>query len=720
MYLNRPVVRLAPDAMVFINGELFVPVGTPPSAAAAARESNFSGGTLEKSIYNSITQITINASIESTPNTCSIALADPRTGAVPWFLNDTIANFGPMAEVQVYMKGRFLSEGSPAYYPVFWGMVSTITKSYSSGIHTLQVDCVDMLRWWQVTYSNVSPSFVDSQHLPGISPQIWSSIYYNMTPHEIIMSLAQISWRNMFASFDDVATRGFSSQLKNNPDFTGNLEDILNYWRQRFSTLATRVRIVGLKDIKGSELKDDAVSGSSVRQSGGYPHRPNEGSQNTAQNVVAPFTLTPEQEQNLIDEISRYQPYEVIGVSGLVESSYRTRLEIAQEVSSLINFEFYQDVNGEIIFKPPLWNLDVRKNKPVSVIENTDVIEASISDSESEVRATRIDFFGSYFGPFGSQYENKYFQPRATVIDYNLAKQFGIRPMEKTSTLTRTKESCFIYGITEMDKANMRRFSSTMSIPLRPELRLGFPIYVPYQDAFHYIYGLTHTVDFSGMSARTSLSLVATRRRYRRKDLDPALNEGEVKPNDERQAVTKEFQTEERAPDDSVVETPRSSINNVREGEIPDQNTITDSNVQTDHAQLDQLGREQKDESLAVTKATVVGLWSDVNTNTDTTTETSRPIADEAGYEVYGGFKYGRGLKVTATGNITDEDITSEFFEDSEPRDAQNSKEDPPEDEQPISQKNPNEFDPTNPTNPVGRALRLEDLSPDSSTGGSS
>src|SRR5262249_46800416 len=67
------------------------------------------------------------------------------------------------------------------------------------------------------------------------------------------------------------------------------------------------------------------------------------------------------------------------------QSEYQTKLELANAAKEAIGFEFYMDVDGSIVFKPPFYNLDVLPNKPVSWIQDIDIIDFDVSSSESEV-----------------------------------------------------------------------------------------------------------------------------------------------------------------------------------------------------------------------------------------------------------------------------------------------------------------------------------------------
>ena len=46
------------------------------------------------------------------------------------------------------------------------------------------------------------------------------------------------------------------------------------------------------------------------------------------------------------------------GNVNLFESSYTSKLDIARAAATAVGYEFYQDVDGDLVFKPPLYNMD--------------------------------------------------------------------------------------------------------------------------------------------------------------------------------------------------------------------------------------------------------------------------------------------------------------------------------------------------------------------------
>ena len=62
----------------------------------------------------------------------------------------------------------------------------------------------------------------------------------------------------------------------------------------------------------------------------------------------------------------------------LIQKQILTKLEIATEIKTRSDYEFYQDVDGNFIFKPPFYNLNVKGIQPYTFLP-TDIISYSSS-----------------------------------------------------------------------------------------------------------------------------------------------------------------------------------------------------------------------------------------------------------------------------------------------------------------------------------------------------
>ena len=146
-FKNRGVIKLAPDALVYISGDLKTEVITP----ANTKDVSFNDGISTLSIQNNVDPPgSSNASIEIiTPiygegSKYWIIFRDGDTGKkiswVPWIV--------PMMEVKIFLKGRFMVGDSPRYYPAFWGFITNVEENYSGGVYKINLSCADMLHWW--------------------------------------------------------------------------------------------------------------------------------------------------------------------------------------------------------------------------------------------------------------------------------------------------------------------------------------------------------------------------------------------------------------------------------------------------------------------------------------------------------------------------------------------------------------------------------------------
>jgi len=484
----RPTVAHAPDALVYINGEMDI-LGCP----RCRRRFD---------LNKYVTSVQVDLNIDSPPGSASINLSLPRHTIDDFYFEGTPL-ITPMMEVEIYMKGFFLLEGVPQYYPTFWGLVTEVEDSYSAGEHTVSINCADILKWWELCRMNINPAWTSA--VPNIGGRnLFGNVFYGMNPYDVIWSLAQQSFGDVVVGSGSLVS--VYKEKAQKQTFNTALADIMLYWTERFSRIRNRLLLYGTQGVavRGDTLfmryqKRGAQSGKPfasavVRTANGG----NKGSQMvfdpTDENVVAFRTQ-----------------FMNAGQVNFWQSEYQTKLEIAMAAKEAIGFEFYMDVDGSIVFKPPFYNLDVLGNKPVSWIQDIDIIDWSLSDSDSEV-VTQVQIQGSFGGniDYGMSEETT---PFTSVTDYHLLRKYGWRPQTFNSEFMGSPQLMFYAGLDLMDRYNARRFGGTINIPCRPELRLGFPVYVAPKDQIWYIQGLSHNVQMGGR-AQTTLTLTAKREKF--------------------------------------------------------------------------------------------------------------------------------------------------------------------------------------------------------------
>jgi hypothetical protein len=214
---------------------------------------------------------------------------------------------------------------------------------------------------------------------------------------------------------------------------------------------------------------------------------------------------------NMNNMIPFYHEVSQWGSVKLFESSYESKMDIAQKVCEVTQFEFYQDVDGDLVFKPPLYNIDTSSSR-VYRIEDIDIISATYS--EKEPTATYVTAKGGHFRnmALGSGLENEW-GVQGQYIDYRLVAQFGWRPYSFETMYFTSARAMFFAGVNRLDRVNAGRTSANITIPIRPEMRPGYPIYIPYLDVHYYVVGFNHAYSAGGQCT-TTLQCEAKRAKF--------------------------------------------------------------------------------------------------------------------------------------------------------------------------------------------------------------
>jgi hypothetical protein len=484
----RPTVVTAPDALVYLNGDIQV-AGCPD----CNRVFDFN---------KYITSIQVDLNVDSVPGSASISLAVPRH-TIDDFYFDGNPVITPMMEIEIYAKGYYLLEGIPQYYPIFWGLVTEVNDNYSGGAHTVSINCADILKWWELCKMNVNPALTTA---PGKGLSLFGNTMSGMNPYDIIFSLAQQSFGDVVVGTGSlIATHKEQAQKST---FDVALSDLMLYWQSRFSKIRNGLLLYGTN---GVAVRGDTLYSAyaQVASAGGVPP------QNYVANAIRNANGGSDQGQMVFDPtapgvVAFRNNYSNIGVN-LWQSEFQTKLELAQAAKESIGFEFFMDVDGSVVFKPPFYNLDVLSNKPVSWIQDIDIIDWDFSESEAEV-VTQVQMQGSFAGAIDLGVSTE-LTPYTSVTDYHLLRKYGWRTQTYNSEFLSDPQLMFYQGLDLLDRLNSRRHRGTVNIPMRPELRLGFPIYVAPKDQVWYVTGISHNIAF-GSRATTTVTLTAKRTKF--------------------------------------------------------------------------------------------------------------------------------------------------------------------------------------------------------------
>lgn len=487
---RRPYLVLAPDVFISIQGETSV-IG----CGECRREIN---------LNKYLTAVTTNAAVDAVPGDASIALSIPDNDINNFFINGQFL-VSPMMEIEVYSKGYYTIGGFPQYYRIFWGLISSVTRAWSNGVTTININCKDILRWWQLTNITINPAFTESIGTSAGTHQLFKNQFAGQNPYTVITRLAQESWGDFSlttGSFNQNFRPEKGDESRVIGDFT---KDIMAYWQLKFSNIWNNLVLFGSsgqayvfnqtdRNVKAGALTNRIFA--------------EEARLNKINNQTSSFQLQPNELAAYKKEIAKAGDIE------LTQADTRPKLSVAMDARDQMgNFEFYCDTTGDIIFKPPFYNLNVIPNKPVSWIQDFEIIDDSVSESEDQV-ITHITSSGNAFGGTTDMGINdEITTPRTGVYDLHLLRQYGWRRYDHSVEWAGNPVKLYFHLYDLMDRMNAKRSYGSVTIPLRPEIRMGFPIWFPKYDSFFYVSGVSHSYSAGGQ-ATTNLTLTAKRSKF--------------------------------------------------------------------------------------------------------------------------------------------------------------------------------------------------------------
>jgi len=282
-------------------------------------------------------------------------------------------------------------------------------------------------------------------------------------------------------------------------------KDIMAYWQLKFGNMWNNLVLYGTS---GRAYTFEGLPGNVNPMKIAYAIFEQEAKELNLNEATAYFKIKPH-------EIAAFKrDYTKAGEVDFFQNDTMTKLEVALQARDQAGqYEFYCDTTGDIIFKPPFYNLNVIPNKPVSWIQDFEILDESISDTESQVY-THVVSHGNAFGGVDAYGLNTDITtPRTGVIDWHLLRRYGWRKWDLQVEWAGNAKKLFYHCLDALDRSNVRRISGNITIPMRPELRMGFPVWVPSHDSFYYVSGISHQYSVGGQ-ATTTVTLIAKRSKF--------------------------------------------------------------------------------------------------------------------------------------------------------------------------------------------------------------
>jgi hypothetical protein len=485
-----------------------------------------------------------------------------------------------MMAVQVFAKGYYFgNDGSTLFRRVFKGIVSHISMADDGKMLSIQVQCNGTLRMLELMQVELAPAVISNSPM-GTVPTKTNLAYCNPYLMIVDMFLRRISTEGYYIGTVNQNNPAFGAEIKNSSDAYNQavLAGFVPKWQSILDGLKKDVHFYGVTykepalndptkltnlslvyetqdDNKKGAANDKIPSLNETQQLGALaltqiaplPTVATGTVQTTAPSSNAPFPA-----------IRQYLPDMEIASIQLLNGKIVNRLDEVRQVLHAILYEGYQDVDGKIIFKPPLYNLDVANdnigtatttvpaansggagatlpnsstsnggasqansateitaaNNPF-VIYLSEIITEQETEDEAAVRVTRMTVRGNWEPSFQFAGSEDYLLETVEYIDIPKLQKFGLRETPTQSVgwfRDGDKYGLFAYAVSETIRANRGYRTYTCTIPMRPELKLGFPVFLPHRDMYGYVKSIQLQYNQGGAATMT-VTLDALRRR---------------------------------------------------------------------------------------------------------------------------------------------------------------------------------------------------------------
>jgi hypothetical protein len=535
---ERDIVKTAPDIVVYIEGRPYL-INYFINSQDAKNQSD--GNYTIVNFNDFIDSFAVSYDVDNLIPSGSISMFVPnnfkRLFQAPAGGENILET---MMEVQVFAKGYFPSpRGNTLYYRVFKGMISNIVYN-DMGTHlAISISIAGTMRFLELMQIDLAPAITSN------SPQNYLTAFQNsMAGMDPYKQLADVFMRSVTPAgfqLNSIQQATLKTGQANTSDWAKVVhDDYILRWQARLVNIVRDVRILGY-DMKHSPItttqdpyllpnvlsiqEADAkgnLDPDLIRQRGDRMTKEAPGKTRSDPNMF-------------INIMRRYLPDMQIGSIKLLDGKITSRIDRIRVLLNLILFEGFQDMDGAIVFKPPFYNLDVTNvgnlnpntpapNASYYFTDTTNPFVVYLSEIESEtetedehgIKATRVAFRGDWLTNFHFNSETgATLMPTVDHIDIAKLIKFGLReePARQIPFVqSNDTKTLYAYATSELNRANRSYRTYSITIPLRPELHLGFPMYFPHKDMYGYIKSIS--INYQQSSAATmSVTLDTIRKR---------------------------------------------------------------------------------------------------------------------------------------------------------------------------------------------------------------
>lgn len=549
---HRTVESWTPDAIVQFNGDT-----TLPGCPECKNRIDFS------SFINSVNT---GCSVSGVPS-CSINFTIPKSyGDLVYKDGEFILTTG--IEINVYYRGFFktaeltapgdeielqLEEGGSEtillnevearpYYPVFHGFISGVSVNYADNAYKVSISARPMISLWDNQFVNENQGYfaADPKEARG-NINLQGHVYTNMTAHQIIYDL-----------FRDAGgtAQGTNFVLQQKSNLLGKVSTgqqfysmYLRYLENRWQNGLYGLKMFGVsgrmynsleqailvdttpygkdnefKSVVKGQLKQHTISRRNSRSVLSNLMKAGFVAQDAGGRLVRGLDVRQlpsieDKKEDPVNVLSLQEFITDLGALGQVnffQSNYSSKKSLADKVAERVGYEFYQDFDGNLVFKPPMYNMNTSGDR-VYRIERRHTLDISFEHAEPEY--TYVVCSGGPFRNIKVASLEGEWGIKGMYVDYKLVAKYGWKEMSFDTTYYNSARKAFYAAVVALDSANKSTETCSITIPLRPEIKPGYPIYVEENDCFYYVEQVDHSFSFGG-DCTTSLSLTCQRKKF--------------------------------------------------------------------------------------------------------------------------------------------------------------------------------------------------------------
>src|SRR5271157_2377066 len=518
---EREIIKTAPDLVCFIDGlpYLINEYIIDPKSGNQSALVNFN---------DHVVSFSATYDTDAMVPSCSIGLQVPNYQKYLYQMPGGNNLLQTMAQIQVYAKGYYMAGGTgdTIYRRVFKGVTSFIGYNDNGKTLEITIQCHGSMHLLERMQTNIHPSGISTLH-SGAQQQIFESAYSG-DPFSILAQVFLDALRSDGFQFGSLQQQSMLAKGKStNPFWDSVNRGYMSKWQAILTNMVKDVHIFG--------PHKDTLGGYQVLVKGKVWGKKDKDTQSAAvqkiptQNEAALVA----QYDTYYGNISQYMPFRNIIAMDLKNSVIVNKLAIIREVVAKMDYEAYQDIDGKIIIKPPVYNLDVlnlgvrtamtqtnpnsshnslsnpataisESNNPF-VVYLSEILTEQENEDQSAIRRTRTTIVGNISRALGIGDINAA-APVGEYIDITKLTKFGLReePLYQVPWIAIGDVfTLFAHAAAETVRANRGYRTYTFTIPMRPELKLGFPVYIPHKDMYAYIKSISLNFNIGGTATMT-------------------------------------------------------------------------------------------------------------------------------------------------------------------------------------------------------------------------